>query len=672
MCLIQVSFSVNLASVGEVKRQIMLRFLIWNLKGYRLLTVTAIIMAIVQVGFDLLGAFPFKFIIDKLQKNTNPPSFLDSIISFFDSFNASQHLTKGEHTFLGVVIFSVLLQIVFGSFSAILNYFQVLSTTFVARNMTARLREQLFEHLEHLTLNWHNEQKKGDLVQRITNDIAYIERLVTDGIVFLFVSALTLIGIIIIMLALNWQFTLLALVIIPPLAIIVFFYTTTIKVAARKEMQTASAVANVVTEDIEAIAVLKSFTLEEHEVVRFGHYIQMNRQAGLRTSSLQAQYIPIVSTLVSVWTAIIIGVGAFVAGGHNFNILFLTVPRDSLSIGDLTVFLVYLKLLYQPMRDLARLTNIFTNASVAVERTQEVLDQAPEVFENTESYFGPAKLKGDISFEKVVFGYSKHHPILKGINLHVPAGKIVAIVGLSGCGKTTLVNLIPRFYEIQRGIIKIDGIDNRVYPLEVLRKNVSLVLQENMLFEGTIRENIELGKPDASMEEIVDAAKKAHIHEMIIDMPNGYDTQISEQGKNFSGGQRQRFTIARALLRDAPILILDEPSAALDVEAEAEIMRSLDELVIGRTVLMISHRLSTLGKVDEIIVLKDGHIVEQGTFTELKYLGGVFSGLLEKQNRYNPDSVDHKSVTRLGFISFLLQKARWLSKLRPIRMKQKR
>jgi ABC-type multidrug transport system ATPase subunit len=283
-----------------------------------------------------------------------------------------------------------------------------------------------------------------------------------------------------------------------------------------------------------------------------------------------------------------------------------------------------------------------------------VFDQAPEVIESTAPYYGPQKLKGDITFENVIFGYAPTRPVLKGINLHIPAGRKVALVGLSGGGKTTLIKLIARLYEIQQGSVKIDGVDNRMYPLAVLRQNVSLVLQDNILFEGTIRENIELGKPGASLEEIIDAAKKAYIHDTIMSFPDGYDTEVREQGKNFSGGQRQRLAIARAVLRNAPILILDEPTAALDVEAEAEVMHALDTLVVGRTVLMISHRLSTLGNVDEIIVLKEGLIAEQGTFTELKRRGGVFATLLDEQNRYNMDRAASESIIRSVYVPLRL------------------
>jgi ATP-binding cassette subfamily B protein len=642
----------------------MVRFLFRNLKGYRFLIVIAVAMTFAQVGATILLAFPLKIILEKIIPPTRDPftdpnfSFLNGPVSFFDRFGTTQGLPPGQvHTVVGVILFSASAIIVLGIISAVLSYIELYLAAFIGQNLTARLRKQLFGHLERLSLDWHGKQKKGDLVQRITGNIADIEKLVTDGLVDLLAGFLTIGGVVVVMLLVNWQFTILSIVILPALILVVIGYTTGIKSASKKASKAAGQVANVATEDIGAITVLKAFTLEDREALRFRKYVVKNRQAGMRAGGLQAQFTPIVAILLAIGTAIIVGVGSFVASGqpgspHDFHFWFLTIPSGTLTVGGLTVFLAYLSEMYQPLRNLSKLTNLASSASSGAERIQEVLDAAPEVVESATHYHGPTKLKGDIIFDHVVFSYSPNRPVLKGINLHIAAGRKVALVGLSGGGKTTLVKLISRFYEIQQGAVKIDGVDNRVYPLALLRQNVSMVLQDNVLFEGNVRENIEIGKPGASMEEIIDAAKKAYVHETIMSLPDGYETEVREQGKNFSGGQRQRLAIARAILRDAPILILDEPTAALDVEAEAEVMHALDKLVVGRTVLMISHRLSTLGNVDEIIVLKDGRIVEQGTFKDLKRQGGVFAGLLEEQNRYNLDRAGDKSIIRSAFVPF--------------------
>ncbi|HEY6541074.1 MAG TPA: ABC transporter transmembrane domain-containing protein [Ktedonobacteraceae bacterium] len=628
----------------------MVRFLFRNLKGYRLLVVVALTMAVAQVLAALFNAFPLKFILDKVVNHKDPHvGFLDPLISFFDGI--AGHATSGSaHSTTGLILFSATAIIVLGVLNAILQYTELYLASYIAQNLTARLRKQLFGHLERLSLDWHGKQKKGDLVQRITGNIADIEKLVTDGMVDLLTGFLTIVGVIIVMLLVNVQFTILSLVILPALVLVVFGYTTGIKKASKKASKAAGQVASVATEDIGNITVLKAFTLEDREAVRFHKYVTRNREAGLRAGGLQAQFTPIVAILVALGTAIIVGVGSSVASGQTFNFLFLHIAGGVVTFGTLTIFLSYLGQLYQPLRDLSKLTNIATAAGAGAERIQEVLDAAPEVVDTEAKYYGPTQLKGDILFDNVIFSYSPNRPVLKGINLHIPAGRKVALVGLSGGGKTTLVKLISRFYEIQEGSVRIDGVDNRMYPLAILRQNVSMVLQDNVLFEGTIRENVALGKPGATMEEVIDAAKKAYVHDTIMSFPDGYETEVREQGKNFSGGQRQRLAIARAVLRNGPILILDEPTAALDVEAEAEVMHALDTLVAGRTVLMISHRLSTLGNVDEIIVLKDGRIVEQGTFKELKRSGGVFAGLLDEQNRYNAERAGNESILRPAYV----------------------
>ncbi|MGH2494340.1 MAG: ABC transporter transmembrane domain-containing protein [Ktedonobacteraceae bacterium] len=660
------------------------KFLFRNLKGYRLLVVLAIVITVLQVGCDIAAAFPLKFIPSKVGNAGNDPActfpFLNPILDKFDiplfdpalapvapgqpnqppgvtpcpisPADANPTLVLTHHSTNGVIVFSILVLILFGTLSALLAYLDLYIAAHIAQNLTARLRNQLFEHLQRLSLDWHGKQKKGDLVQRITGNIADIEKLVTDGLVDLLAAILTLIGIVVVMLFLSSAYTVIALTIVPALFMITLGYTKSIKVAAKKAAKATGQVSDVATEDINALTVIKVFTREEKEALRFGDYVDKNRRAGLRAGGLQAQFAPLVSLLVILGTAAVLGVGGYVAANNAFHLGFFTIPPLSVDIGTLILFLTFLKLLYQPMRDLSKLTTLASTAGSGAERIQEVLDQAPEVVESTVPYNGPTRLQGDISFENVIFGYSSGQSVLKGINLRIPAGKKVALVGLSGGGKTTLVKLIPRFYEIQQGAVRIDGTDNRAYPLNILRQNVSMVLQDSVLFEGTVAENISIGKPGAPLYEVIEAAKKANIHETIINDLGGYDGSIREQGKNLSGGQRQRMAIARAILRDAPILILDEPTAALDVESEAEVMHALEKLIVGRTVIMISHRLSTLGNVEEIIVLKNGQIAEQGSFQDLKRRGGVFAALLTEQNRYNLEKAGDKSIVRSAFVAY--------------------
>ncbi|QBD82174.1 ATP-binding cassette domain-containing protein [Ktedonosporobacter rubrisoli] len=642
------------------------KFLYRNLKGYRFLIILAILVTISQVGSDLLAAMPLKFIPSKISNPGADPActfpFLNGPLSLFDTpaldpslrpiapgaaprlppshpcpANSPIPSMVTHHSVTGVIIFSLIILAIFSLLSALLVYIELFLSTFIAQSLSVTIREQLFDHLQRLSLDWHDRQKKGDLVQRVTGNIADIEKLVTDGLIDLMAGVLTLIGVATIMLSISPQYTLLSLAIAPVLFLVVSRYTGGIKSAAKKKARAAGKIADVATEDINALTVIRAFTLETRENRRFGSHVESHRDAGMRAGSLQAQFTPLVSVLVSLGTLIVVGVGGYVAAGNGFDLGFMSIAPFSIDVGTLILFLTYLKMLYQPMRDLSKLTTLATNAASGVERIQEVLDQAPEVIESSKPYTGMPKLKGEITFENVVFGYIKNRPVIKNVSIHIPAGRKVALVGFSGGGKTTLVKLIPRFYEAQSGSVKIDGLDNRQYPLQVLRQNVSLVLQEAVLFEGTIRENLEIGKPGAPMEEISDAARKANIHDFIMSLPDGYNTYVHEQGNNFSGGQRQRLAIARAILRDSPILILDEPTANLDVEAEAEVMHALNKLIVGRTVLTISHRLSTLGQVDEILVMRAGQIVERGSYRDLKRKKGLFASLLEEQNRYSAD-----------------------------------
>ncbi|HEX8994927.1 MAG TPA: ABC transporter transmembrane domain-containing protein [Ktedonobacterales bacterium] len=652
------------------------RFLFRSLHGYRRYVVLAIFLTVFQVACDIAAAFPLKFIPGKASNPGADPSctfpFLNPVLKLFDtplldpslsqppyqppvtqcpvsSSIAAGQIVTSQHSVIGVIVFCVLAILVFGALSAFLAFLDLYLATYIAQNLAARLRSQLFDHLQRLSLDWHGKQKKGDLVQRVIGNIADIQKLVTDGLVDLLAGILTLSGVLAVMLYLSPPYTLISLSIAPALFVAVLAYTKGIKLATKMAAKSTGHMADVATEDINALTVIKVFTREEREYARFGGFVDATRRAGLRAGGLQAQFAPLVSLLVVIGTAIVLGVGGYVAAGYDFHIGVFTIPAQSVDIGTLILFLFFLKLLYQPMRDLSKLTTLWSSASAATERIDEVLSQEPETLESSEPYTGPTKLTGDIAFDHVVFGYVPGRPVLRGISLHIPAGRKVALVGLSGGGKTTLVKLIPRFYEIQQGAVRIDGRDNRQYPLNVLRQNVSMVLQDSVLFEGTIRDNIAVGKPGANDSEIIEAAQRANIHDVIMQDLGGYDRLVREQGRDLSGGQRQRVAIARAILRDAPILILDEPTAALDVEAEAEVMRALDTLIEGRTVLVISHRLSTLGNVEEIIVLKDGQIAERGAFKELKSKGGIFARLLADQNRYSIEKINESSLIRSAY-----------------------
>lgn len=610
------------------------RFLYRNLKGYRFLIFLAILLTCAGVGASLLAPFPLKFIIDKVTLRNHPnPSFpyADTIRQLFKGIEPPQ--TDG------VVGLSLVILIVAGLLGAILSFVQLYLASFIAKTLTTRLSKQLFDHLQRLSISWHSQHEQGDLVQRVTGNMADLEKFASDGLVDAVAGILTLVGVLAVMALNNLPLTLLSFLIFPILGLVVITYTRGIKAATRKEKKAEGHVSSAASEAMAKIMEIKAFTLENFMFKIFDANASNRFKAGRRAGSLQAQFTPLVDVILTLSNAIILGVGAY-SFATNTPLKFGFIPPQTVTLGTLTVFLSYLKMLYQPMRDLSKLMTLATSASAASERIQHVLDESIEGLEIPADYSGPRHFKGAISFEDVYFCYMNPGPlVLKGITLDIPVGQKVALVGLSGSGKTTLTNLLPRFHEMLPGWgdIKIDGYSIAQYPLAVVRQNISLVLQDSILFDGTIRENIKIGRPNACDAEMIKAAEQACIHETIIKKPGGYDDKITNQGKNLSGGQRQRIAIARAILRNAPIIIMDEPTASLDVEAEAEVMRALDGLAEGRTVLMITHRLSTVGRVDKIVVLKDGRLTEQGTYKELKRKDGAFANLLKAQNANDID-----------------------------------
>src|SRR5437870_570801 len=429
---------------------LLFKFLFRNMKGLRGLVLLAVIITVLQVSSDIFAAFPLKFIPSKVQNIGNDPKclfpFLDPIESLFDipqidpSLQPDPNLPPNpppeaqcpvnpndvhaqivlvSHSTVGVIVFSVLMLVIFGLLSALLAFLDLYLAAYIGQHLTARLRNQLFDHLQRLSLDWHGKQKKGDLVQRVTGNIADIEKLVTDGLVDLLAGVLTLVGVVSVMLSISPLYTLISLAIAPALFMIVLGYTKNIKAAAKQAAKATGQVSDVATEDINALTVIKVFTREEKEAIRFGGFVDKNRRAGLRAGGLQAQFTPIVSFLVILGTATVIGVGGFVAAGNEFHIGFITIPPFNVDIGTLVLFLIFLRLLYQPFRDLSKLTTLAGSAASGIERIEEVLDQAPEVVDSQAPYYGPTKLRGEVSFDNVIFGYVPGRPVLKGINLQI-------------------------------------------------------------------------------------------------------------------------------------------------------------------------------------------------------------------------------------------------------------
>jgi len=414
----------------------------------------------------------------------------------------------------------------------------------------------------------------------------------------------------------NWQFTLIALSVAPPLFVLVYTYTRRIKKASREVRKKEGEIVSVIQEVLTSIRVVKAFAREDYEQKRLEEESLESVEIALRARSMKAKLSPLVEIIVAAGTSIVLWVGAKM------------VLQGGLSAGSLIVFILYLSKMYKPMQELSKLTDAYSKASVGYERIREVLDTPREVADLPGARKAPP-LKGLIEFEHVSFHYTPNFPILTDVNLRIEPGQTAALVGRTGAGKTTIVSMIPRFYDPISGTVKIDGADVRKFMQKSLRRQISFVLQETLLFHGPIWKNIAYGRPDATREEIYQAAQLANAHEFIELLPEGYDTLVGERGVTLSGGQRQRIAIARAVVRNSPLLILDEPSSGLDASSEKLVFEALDRMMEGKTSIVIAHRLATIRNADVIFVVDGGTISERGTHEELLKNGGLYAELHE-------------------------------------------
>src|ERR687886_312299 len=482
------------------------------------------------------------------------------------------------------------------------------------------LRRRLYWHVQHLSLSYHDERRVGDLMSTVTGDVQLVQDMIAEGVIDFVINVLMLVGMTVVMFAINWRFALLALSIAPFLFVVVYRFTRRSKKASRAVRKQEGRISSMVQEVLSSMRVVQAYTREDYEQKRFEQENQRRVVAGIQVSTLKAALTPLVELLVAVGTALVMWYGA------------REVLAGRLTAGELLVFLAYLSRLYGPMRNLSKFSDVMFRASVGLERIYGVLETQREVRDLPDARpAGP--LRGHIEFEHVSFAYGTGAPPLKDISFSVEPGQVVALVGSTGAGKTTLASLIPRFADPSQGSVRVDGCDVRSYTLASLRSQIALVLQETILFYGTVRDNIAYGRPEATLEEIIAAAKAANAHEFITALPEGYDTLIGERGVNLSGGQRQRIALARAIIREAPILLLDEPTTGLDASSEALVVQGMARLMENRTVLVIAHRLSTINRADLILVLEHGEIVERGTHQELLARGGRYAELYELQFR---------------------------------------
>lgn len=557
---------------------------------------------------DVLEPWPLKIVFDHVFGSKRMPDWLEAMVSYVGTDKVS------------ILNFAVLSVIVIAVAGAISSYFEKYLTTSVGQWVMHDLRRVLYSHIQRLSLSYHDQKRTGDLISRVTTDIDAVQALISQVLLGLLVNILTLFGMMLVMLYLNWAFTVIALLVAPALFFAVYHYTHRIKNASRAMRRQEGEVVNVLEEVLSSIRVVKAFAREDYEQRRFERESRQSVERALLARNFKAKLPPIVELIVAVGTCLVLWYGARL------------VLSGDLTSGELLVFLLYLGKMYKPMRELSKMTDTISKASIGWERIREVLENESQVRDLRGAKRAP-RLKGRIEFDHVDFAYDENRSILSDLNLRIEPGQLAALVGPTGAGKTTIVSLLPRFYEITSGEIRIDGTDIRRFKQKSLREQISFVLQETLLFRAPVWQNIAYGKPEATREEIEHAARLANADEFIDQMPDGYDTMIGERGVTLSGGQRQRITIARAIIRDSPILILDEPSAGLDAESEKLVFDALENLMKGKTSIVIAHRLATVRRADVIFVIDGGRVAEQGTHDELLAQGGLYSRLYELQFR---------------------------------------
>lgn len=569
---------------------------------WKALTV-ALVAVLGETLTDILEPWPIKIVVDNvLQSKVLPGRLGAAVTGLF-----------GDNTY-ALVNFAVASVAVIAVVGAVSSYFEKYLTTSVSQWVGHDLRRTLYHHIQRLSLAEHDQSRSGELITRVTSDIEAVQDFINSALLGILVNVMTLVGMIGVMVYLNWRFTAIALSVSPVLFLVVYYYTRRIKKASRAVRKKEGDLLSIVEEVLTSIRVVQAFAREDYEQQRFESESLANVEAGLEARSIKATLSPIVEVIVAIGTCLVLGYGARLA------------LAGQLSAGVLIVFMLYLGKMYKPMRDLSKMTDTVSKAVVGYERIHEVLEIESCVRDLPGARPAP-KFKGRINFDHVSFSYGGDTQVLKDVSFTIEAGQVAAIVGPSGTGKTTLVSLVPRFYDPVSGSVGIDGTDIRRYRLKSLRDQISFVLQDTLLFRATIWQNIAYGRPDASPRAIKRAAELADAHGFIEEMPEGYDTMVGERGVTLSGGQRQRIAIARAIVRDTPILILDEPTAGLDAASEQAVIGALDALMKGRTSVVIAHHLGTIRHADVIFVIKDSELVEQGTHEALLAQNGVYAEL---------------------------------------------
>ena len=569
-------------------------------------TVLAVALMSLGIGFNLLAPWPFKYVVDGILQGKNAAGVATAHAFIAQWFSWTSE--KGAALTLFVIMALIAL------FSGLVN---LLSSTLLIKiglKALLHLRTQLYSCLQALPLQFHDARRSSDSSFRVAYDSQSIQTIYNKGFATIFGAVVTLIGALVIMFRMNSQLTLVSMTVIPPLYWAIQYYGERIRRESTTIQERESDLLATTQEGLGSIRMVQAFGRESFEVDQFVRHATRSLEANFRLNMTSMKSALIVTTLIAVGTSAMYYAGT------------VQVLDGRLSIGDLTVFVAYLATLYQPIQQLTYTAWALEGAAAGAQRCFEVLDREEE----TKDALGAMPLgvaKGEITFAGVTFAYDPKAPVLAGVDLAVAPGETVAFVGGTGAGKSTLVSLVPRFYDPTAGIVRIDGHDLKSLTKASLRSQIGMVLQDTVLFSSSIRENIAYGREGATEEEIIEAAKRAQAHDFIMAQPQRYETPVGERGGHLSVGQRQRIGIARAFLKNAPILLLDEPTSALDPSTEKVIMETITELMKGRTTIIITHRLSTVHHLGRVVLLENGRIAEQGTGPELLAAGGSYARL---------------------------------------------
>lgn len=569
----------------------------WAYVGpYRRALLLGAVLSLVEVGVSLAQPWPLRWIVDDVLGAAGGGPAAD----------AELRLTIAVGALVGLFVAG-----------AVVNYYASRLLSAAGLHIASALRVAVLDRLQRLSLGYHGSRRVGDLVARVTSDVAYTQDMIVQVLSTLLPSLLLVVGMFVVMLSLDPGFTLLALLATPPLALATHRSRRQLRQAARRVRKADGVLASAATENLSSIQLIQAFTLERDRLHRFRGLTDDSLSAGLEAVRLQSRFGPLVELSSAASTAVVLWFGA-----HR-------VLEGRLSLGVLLVFLSYLGSLYKPIKSLSKLSQTISKGAAAAERITEVMTTPLDIVDRPGAV--PVPVRGDVELRSVSFSYGRE-PVLDDLSFRVEAGQTVALVGPSGAGKSTIAALIPRLLDVDGGQVLVDGVDVRDHPLASLRGRIALVAQDAVLLDGTLRENLVCGHPGASDRDVERAARLALVDEFAARLPDRLDTHIGERGANLSGGQRQRVSIARAILRDAPIVILDEPTSALDAASEELLVAALDNLPSDRTRLIVAHRLSTVRDADRILVVDGGRIVEAGTHDELMRVGGLYHRLASFQS----------------------------------------